>query len=82
LLRIIQRFILENQEAICAVSARDSGKPMVDAAFGEVMVTLEKIQWLCAEGERWLLPEKRSAGCAWQTRAHAHRAPCHPFRPR
>jgi acyl-CoA reductase-like NAD-dependent aldehyde dehydrogenase len=62
LLRIIQRFILENQEAICKVSARDSGKPMVDAAFGEVMVTLEKIQWLCAEGERWLAPEQRSAG--------------------
>ena len=62
LLRIIQRFILENQAAICAVSARDSGKPMVDAAFGEVMVTLEKIQWLCAEGERWLAPERRSAG--------------------
>ena len=62
LLRIIQRFILENQASICAVSARDSGKPMVDAAFGEVMVTLEKIQWLCAEGERWLAPEARSAG--------------------
>ena len=62
LLRIIQRFILENQEPICRVSARDSGKPMVDAAFGEVMVTLEKIQWLCSEGERWLAPESRNAG--------------------
>jgi hypothetical protein len=26
------------------VAARDSGKPMVDAAFGEVLVTCEKIK--------------------------------------
>jgi acyl-CoA reductase-like NAD-dependent aldehyde dehydrogenase len=62
LLRIMQRFILDNQHTICAVSARDSGKPMVDASFGEVMVTLEKINWLCDEGEQWLRPERRSAG--------------------
>jgi len=35
---------------------------MVDAGFGEVMVTLEKIDWLMNEGERWLKPEYRSAG--------------------
>lgn len=62
LLRILQRFILDNQAHICAISARDSGKPLVDAAFGEVMVTLEKIEWLCSEGEAWLRPERRSAG--------------------
>ena len=44
------------------VSALDSGKPMVDAAFGEVMVTCEKAVWLLREGERWLRPESRSAG--------------------
>jgi len=27
-----------------------------------VLVTLEKLSWLCAEGERWLRPERRSAG--------------------
>ena len=62
LLKIIQRFILENQDTICEVSARDSGKPLVDAAFGEILVTLEKIKWLLREGEHWLKPEKRSAG--------------------
>jgi len=62
LLMVIQRFILEEQDAICRVSARDSGKPLVDAAFGEVLVTLEKIRWLCNEGERWLKPESRSSG--------------------
>jgi hypothetical protein len=44
------------------VSARDSGKPMVDAAFGEVMVTCEKIWWLVKEGAQYLLPERRKAG--------------------
>lgn len=62
LLRVIQRFILEEQDSICRVSARDSGKPLVDAAFGEVLVTLEKIRWLCNEGEQWLKPESRSSG--------------------
>lgn len=40
----------------------DSGKPMVDAAFGEIMVTCEKIWWLVQQGERYLRPESRSAG--------------------
>ena len=62
LLQTIARFVLENQDDICRVSARDSGKPLVDAAFGEILVTLEKIKWLLAEGERWLRPERRSSG--------------------
>ena len=62
LLKVIARFILDNQDDICRVSARDSGKPLVDAAFGEILVTLEKIKWLLRDGERWLKPEKRSAG--------------------
>ena len=48
--------------APCRVSSRDSGKTAVDAAFGEVMVTCEKIWWLLRQGERWLQPEKRGAG--------------------
>ena len=46
----------------CRVAAKDSGKPVVDAAFGEVMVTCEKIAWLLREGERYLRPEHRAAG--------------------
>jgi hypothetical protein len=46
----------------CRVSAIDSGKPLVDAAFGEVIVTCEKIWWLVQQGERYLRPEPRSAG--------------------
>lgn len=44
------------------VASRDSGKAMLDAVLGEVVVTCEKIHWLCDEGERWLRPERRSPG--------------------
>ena len=33
---------------------------MVDAAFGEILVTLEKIRWTIAEGEQVLQTEYRS----------------------
>ena len=62
LLRIIQKYVLEHQKEICNVSAKDSGKPMLDAAFGEILTTCEKIRWLLAEGEKALKPEARSAG--------------------
>ena len=46
----------------CSVAARDSGKPMVDAAFGELMVTCEKALWLVDHGEQYLKPERRRPG--------------------
>uniref|UniRef100_A0A061RL47 Aldehyde dehydrogenase n=1 Tax=Tetraselmis sp. GSL018 TaxID=582737 RepID=A0A061RL47_9CHLO len=62
LLRTLLKFILREQKTICRVAARDSGKAMVDAGFGELIVTCEKIRWLLKEGERWLRPERRGAG--------------------
>ncbi len=56
-----------------SVSARDSGKPMVDAAFGEVMVTCEKLAWLAGEGARHLRPERRSAGAMARPRPQPRR---------
>jgi acyl-CoA reductase-like NAD-dependent aldehyde dehydrogenase len=44
------------------VAARDSGKALLDAIMGEVIVTCEKIHWLIREGQRWLAPESRSVG--------------------
>ena len=61
-LSVMLKYIMEHQEDICRISSIDSGKPMVDAAFGELIVTCEKIRWLMSEGERWLKPESRSAG--------------------
>lgn len=37
----------------------DSGKPRVDAALGEVLVTVEKLQWTIKHGEKALRPERR-----------------------
>ena len=62
LLRTISRATLDHVETIVRVSARDSGKTLTDAAFGEVYVSLEKLAWLCDEGEAALRPERRSCG--------------------
>jgi acyl-CoA reductase-like NAD-dependent aldehyde dehydrogenase len=61
-LSVLLKYILEHQEEICQISSKDSGKPMVDCAFGELIVTCEKIRWLMSDGERWLKPEARAAG--------------------
>ena len=62
LMRIILRYIVENQETIARVAVRESGKTVVDAAFGEILVTCEKLKWLAEEGEQWLQPEHRTSG--------------------
>jgi acyl-CoA reductase-like NAD-dependent aldehyde dehydrogenase len=62
LLNVISRCITENMDAIVRVACRDSGKAKVDAYLGEVLVTLEKIRWLCSQGERFLVPEYRESG--------------------
>ena len=35
---------------------------MVDAAFGELMVTCEKAMWLVNSGQQHLMPERRAPG--------------------
>mmetsp|Transcript_17514 Transcript_17514/g.52682 ORF Transcript_17514/g.52682 Transcript_17514/m.52682 type:complete len:610 (-) Transcript_17514:55-1884(-) len=62
LLRVLQRFILENAETIATVACRESGKTMVDAMVGELTVTLEKLRWTTMYGEGCLLPEHRTSG--------------------
>jgi len=62
LLRVLQRFILENSETIVTVACRESGKTMIDAMVGELTVTLEKLRWTVIHGERYLLPEYRDSG--------------------
>lgn len=58
-LRTLNEFIIRNQESIARVACRDSGKTMVDASMGEIMVTLEKINWVLKHGENALKPSKR-----------------------
>jgi len=58
-LRTLLKYILDNQDHIAAVACLDSGKTKVDAAFGEILVTAEKLKWVINHGEKALLPEKR-----------------------
>lgn len=44
------------------IASIDSGKPMVDTAFGELLVTFEKIWWLITYGERYLRRDERESG--------------------
>ena len=60
LLRTLAQFILDNQQDVARVACRDSGKTKLDASMGEIMVTLEKINWTLANGERALRPSTRS----------------------
>jgi hypothetical protein len=53
------RHILENQTTIVTAACLDSGKTRVDAYFGEILVTFEKIEWTLKHGEKALRPERR-----------------------
>eukprot|EP00753_Platysulcus_tardus_P018640 PLAT6991.1.p1 GENE.PLAT6991.1~~PLAT6991.1.p1 ORF type:complete len:615 (-),score=253.81 PLAT6991.1:79-1923(-) len=58
----LQDYITRHQDDIVRVACRDSGKTKVDALFGEVLTTCEKIRWVVSHGERVLAPEYRSTG--------------------
>ncbi|KAF2792407.1 aldehyde dehydrogenase-like protein [Melanomma pulvis-pyrius CBS 109.77] len=58
-LKTMLKFVLENQEIIARVACLDSGKTMVDASLGEILVTAEKLKWTIDHGEEALRPERR-----------------------
>lgn len=58
-LNTINKFITDHQEEVARVACRDTGKTMLDASLGEIMVTLEKIQWIVKHGESILKTTKR-----------------------
>ncbi|CAG8478742.1 6507_t:CDS:2 [Acaulospora morrowiae] len=60
-LKSLLNFIVKNQEEICWVSCRDTGKTFVDAKFGEIMVTCEKIRWTIKNGEKAISPQYRES---------------------
>jgi len=62
LMRTMLRYITENQENCARVACRDSGKTLLDAIIGEVLVTCEKLAWLASSGEKHLQPEYRDTG--------------------
>ncbi|KAF7191341.1 putative aldehyde dehydrogenase-like protein [Pseudocercospora fuligena] len=58
-LKTLLKYILDNQEPIIRAACLDSGKTRVDALFGEVLVTAERIKWTIDHGEKALLPDRR-----------------------
>ncbi|KAK9457745.1 aldehyde dehydrogenase family-domain-containing protein [Dipodascopsis uninucleata] len=58
-LKCFLKFLKRNQEEIARIACRDSGKTMIDAGLGEIMVTLEKLCWTIKNGERALKSSKR-----------------------
>ena len=62
LMRTMQRYITENQITCAKVAVRESGKTLLDALIGEVLVTCEKLTWLADCGEAFLQPEERASG--------------------
>ncbi len=62
LMRTMLRYFTENQENCARVAVRESGKTMLDALIGEVLVTCEKLTWLAGSGEQYLQREYRDTG--------------------
>lgn len=58
-LRTLLKFVLENQESIARTACLDSGKTRVDALFGEILVTAEKLKWTIEHGEKALRADRR-----------------------
>ncbi|CAJ0629042.1 4017_t:CDS:2, partial [Entrophospora sp. SA101] len=56
-LNSLLNFIIKNQQEICWVSSRDTGKTLVDAEFGEILTTCERIRWTIENGEKELAPQ-------------------------
>ncbi|KAK4959222.1 Meiotic Sister-Chromatid recombination aldehyde dehydrogenase [Elasticomyces elasticus] len=58
-LKSLLTFILDNQEDIVRAACLDSGKTRVDALFGEVLVTVEKLKWTIDHGKKALRADRR-----------------------
>jgi len=58
-LKTLLQHVLDHQDEIAYVACVDSGKAMVDALLGEVMVTAAKLKWTLDHGEKALRPERR-----------------------
>eukprot|EP01114_Cavostelium_apophysatum_P012692 TRINITY_DN289_c0_g2_i1.p1 TRINITY_DN289_c0_g2~~TRINITY_DN289_c0_g2_i1.p1 ORF type:complete len:611 (-),score=188.36 TRINITY_DN289_c0_g2_i1:51-1883(-) len=61
-LRVIQQFVVQEQDTINEISVRETGKTRMEATFGEVLTTCEKIKYILANGERILSREYRAPG--------------------
>lgn len=58
-LKTLLKFVLDKQDELVRAACLDSGKTRVDALFGEVLVTVEKLKWTIDHGEKALSAEQR-----------------------
>ncbi|KAK5132222.1 hypothetical protein LTR08_009282 [Meristemomyces frigidus] len=58
-LKTLLKFVLDRQDDITRAACLDSGKTRVDACFGEVLITAEKLKWTIDHGERALAADRR-----------------------
>eukprot|EP00177_Eucheuma_denticulatum_P006843 GFKZ01012460.1.p1 GENE.GFKZ01012460.1~~GFKZ01012460.1.p1 ORF type:complete len:682 (-),score=78.71 GFKZ01012460.1:695-2740(-) len=61
-MRTLMKYLLYEQKTVCAISAKDTGKTLLEASLGEIIPTLEKLRWLIAEGEQVLSNDIRTTG--------------------
>ncbi|GAA5962802.1 hypothetical protein JCM8115_001962 [Rhodotorula mucilaginosa] len=59
-LRSLLEWTVDEAEPLAKIASRDSGKTLVDAAFGEILTTCEKLRWTIANAEAALAPDYRS----------------------
>lgn len=76
-LRMMSAAILAHEDEIVRISCIDTGKPRVDAQFGEILSSLGKLDWVIKQGEAALRPEARATNL---TSAHkTARVEYHPL---
>ncbi|GMM52821.1 meiotic recombination directing protein [Starmerella bacillaris] len=63
-LKTMLKFVCDHQDEVCRVACRDTGKTMIDAALGEVMVTLEKYAWIIKNAKSALKTETRPSSAS------------------
>jgi acyl-CoA reductase-like NAD-dependent aldehyde dehydrogenase len=74
-LRDLLTAIIEQQDEICRLASKDSGKTMVDALLGEVFPVCEKIRYALSHGEKDLSPEPRPSGFLMHKKAWVEWSP-------
>ena len=68
ILETLLDYVVDHQLDFSRLSSLDSGKTVVDAGFGEIMTTCEKLRWTIANGESVLKREYRSTGLVMITK--------------
>eukprot|EP01104_Vermistella_antarctica_P000178 TRINITY_DN1020_c0_g1_i1.p1 TRINITY_DN1020_c0_g1~~TRINITY_DN1020_c0_g1_i1.p1 ORF type:complete len:593 (+),score=135.15 TRINITY_DN1020_c0_g1_i1:39-1781(+) len=56
----LMQAVLDNQDEICRLSSQDTGKTTLEATYGEILTTCEKLRHLVAKGESALQSESRT----------------------